>query len=139
MQEEIEKEIISLEEELKQFKTSQALGSSNSIMYPIVENMEYSFSLPASSYRYVTFTFTSNARPFPRMSIKILSATLNGSDVLSSIYVTQAVSQDRLTQPSIYTTRLATSGFSGSSARTLVLRVSIYADTTGIIETGLGS
>lgn len=140
MKNDIEQEVVALEEELKQFKASQMIGGSNSMVYQIVKDVEFSFTIPANSYRYVIFTFTSNVRPFPRMCVKVSEAKLDGVDILSSLHITSNVARNYWEQPSLYTTRLATSSFSySSSQRNLTIKISVLADTSGTIDLELGS
>lgn len=133
MQNQFVKKLVKLEEQIKQFKTSQFLGGSNSTTYILAKNYQVDVSVPSGKDLIVIY-FTSAIRPFPKMSILLKSVTSGSSDLTSSTNLIHPRIGSTGYSSDIYKTSMVIDLPVALTDRTIHLIMDIFADTTGNIS-----
>lgn len=127
---ELEQKIISLENEIREFKTSQALGQSSSAIYPIIKGASFSVNTGSYSYATRTITFTSQGRPFPHFTFIVEStSSSSGSATITPYYKPlYGLESELMADSMVIEIR------SSSANSNVTVWYSIYADTPGIVS-----
>lgn len=126
----IEKKIVELQEEVRKFKTSQAIGQSNSTNYKIVSGAKMTISTSQYSYGSATITFTSSGRAFPHFCYTVDSYTVSGGGTatITPYYLPQYTWRE---QADLYKDAMSIQVRTSSANQTVTIYFTIYSDTPG--------
>jgi len=126
----IEKKIAELQEEVRRFKTSQAIGQSNSTNYKIVSGAKMTIATNQYKYGDATITFTSSGRAFPHFCYTVDSYTVSdgGTATITPYYLPQYTWSE---QADLYKDSMLIQVRTSSASQTVTIYFTIYSDTPG--------